>query len=142
MVFLDIFKGGVDKVVDSVMDGLDNLFTSDDERNRAKNVLAKEMNNFKLEMEDKANEFEKNITDRWKSDNEHHITRLVRPLSYIFVLGLFAIMVLGDGNWAMNIKDAYIPVIETLLATMTVAYFGSRGIEKTAKHFKGKNGSR
>ncbi len=66
-------------------------------------------------MEGKANDFEKTVTERWKSDNEHSITRLVRPISYGFILVLFAIMVLGDGNWNMSINEAYIPVIQSLL---------------------------
>ena len=37
--FTDIVSGGVDKVVDSVAGGLDNLFTSDDERLKAQNML-------------------------------------------------------------------------------------------------------
>lgn len=136
----DIFSGGVDKVVDSVSKGLDNLFTSDEERLQLKNALQTEMNKMQIEIENKSMEFEKEITERWKSDNEHIFTRLVRPISYIFVLILFAIMVIGDGNIGINIKNAYVPVIETLLTTMTIAYFGSRGVEKSIKHFKSKQG--
>jgi hypothetical protein len=95
------------------------------------------MNKFKLQLQEKANDYEKEVTKRWVSDNEHFMTRLVRPLSYIFVLVLFAIMVLCDGNLGQfTINQSYISVIQTLLATMTVAYFGSRGIEKSIKHFK------
>ena len=136
--FSSILSGGVDKVVDSVSKGLDNLFTSDEERLVLKNKLQEEMNKLELELESKSIEYEKQISERWKSDNEHFITRLVRPISYIFVLALFALMVLFDGNVGeIHIVDAYIPVIETLLITMTVAYFGSRGAEKMTKTFKG-----
>ena len=138
-IFTTLFASGVDKVVDSVTDGLDNLFTSDDERNKAKIIIEKNMQDFKSDMEDKSLEYEKTVTDRWKSDNEHLITRLVRPLSYMFVLFLFAIMVLFDGNKGeFSITESYIPVIETLLVTMTIALFGSRGAEKTMKYFKTK----
>jgi uncharacterized membrane protein (DUF106 family) len=138
--FTSIISGGVDKVVDSVSNGLDALFTSDEERLKLKNALQKEMNKLELELENKSMEYEKEITKRWESDNEHFITRLVRPISYIFVLVLFALMVLFDGNVGeINIVDSYIPVIETLLVTMTIAYFGSRGGEKMMKTFKGKS---
>lgn len=50
----DVFSSGVDKVVDATMKGLDNLFTSDDERNQAKIILAKNMNDFQLSMEQQA----------------------------------------------------------------------------------------
>ncbi len=134
-----LFSGGADKLVDSVSKGLDNLFTSDEERLQAKNILQAEMNNFQIELETKANEYEKEITKRWTSDNEHVITRLIRPLSYIFILILFGVMVMFDGNAGqITIKTAYIPVIETLLITMTVAYFGSRGAEKITNKIKEK----
>jgi hypothetical protein len=137
--FTDIFSSGVDKVVDSVGNAIDSLVTSDEEKLILSNKLAEEMNKFKVSMENKSLEYEKTVTDRWKSDNEHIITRLVRPLSYMFVLFLFAIMVLFDGNKGeFSITESYIPVIETLLVTMTVALFGSRGAEKTMKYFKTK----
>jgi len=136
-IFTTLFSSGVAKVVDSVSEGLNSLFTSDDERNKAKIIIEKNIQDFKLDMEDKLGAYETEITTRWKSDNEHLITRLVRPLSYMFVLFLFAIMVLFDGNKGeFSITESYIPVIETLLVTMTVALFGSRGAEKTMKYFK------
>jgi len=135
----NIFSSGAAKVVDSVGSALDGVFTSDEERLQLENELKKAMNVFKQDMENKSLEFEKEITKRWQSDAEHTITRLVRPLSYIAVLSLFGFIVLLDGNYGgFVVNTAYIPVIETLLATMTVAYFGSRGVEKTMKSFKGK----
>ena len=134
-----LFSDGAAKLVDSVGDGLDNLFTSDEERLKLKNELEKAMNVFKTDMESKSLEYEKEITKRWESDSEHTITRLVRPVSFVAVLMLFGVMVLFDGNVGeVSIKSAYIPVIETLLATMTIAYFGSRGVEKTMKSFNSK----
>ena len=135
--FTDIFSGGVSKVVDSVGTAIDKLVTSDEERLQLKNALQKAMNDYNLEVEKVINQREKEITERWKSDNEHFITSLIRPVSYAWVILLFSVVIIGDTNWGFTVKDAYIPVIETLLTTMTVAYFGSRGIEKGIKHFKG-----
>ena len=79
-----------------------------------------------------------NITSRWLSDNEHTITRLIRPCSYAYIIILFTVVSLADGNFgAFNIKSDYIGIIKTLLVTMTWAYFGSRGLEKITKIFKG-----
>ena len=47
-------SGGIDKIVDVTMKGLDNLFTSDDERNQAKIILAKNMNDYAIAMEQEA----------------------------------------------------------------------------------------
>jgi len=133
-----LFSSGASVVIDSVGKAIDNLVTSDEEKLKLKNELASEMNKFTLDMESKSNEFEQEITKRWTSDNEHLVTRLVRPISYVFVLVVFAVILFADGNIGeFKINESYIPVIETLLATMTVAYFGSRGIEKSIKHFKG-----
>jgi len=48
--FGDVITSGVDKVVDSVTDGLDKLFTSDEERLKAKNVLEQIRNSLKAEL--------------------------------------------------------------------------------------------
>ena len=133
----NILTGSVDKIVDSVSNGLDNLFTSDEERLVLKNELEKIRNQMKLEQMQLAQEQEKEITKRWVSDNENIITRLVRPISFMFVLILFGAIVLTDGNIGeFTINSAYIPVIETLLTTMVIAYFGSRGMEKVSKTIK------
>ena len=138
MNLTSIFSGGVDKIVDSVASGLDELFTSDDERLKANRLLEEIKLNAKLQDEEIKLEFEREITKRWTSDNEHIFTRLVRPVSYSAVLFLFGVIVLSDGNVGeFTVNTAYIGVIESLLAIMTVSYFGSRGLEKITK-MKGK----
>ena len=47
----NIFSSGVDKVVDSVSKGLDNLFTSDEEKLILKNELQKAMNDLEIDVE-------------------------------------------------------------------------------------------
>ena len=43
-------------------------------------------------------------------------------------------MVFLDGNiGGFKVNEIYVPVIQSLFGTMTVFYFGSRGIEKVAK---------
>ena len=129
--FTSILSGGVDKVVDSVGNAIDKLVTSDQERLQLKNELIKIQLEAKQKQDELEVQFEQQITDRWKSDNEHFITRLVRPLSVVFMLVLFGMIVLLDGNVGMFlVNPAYVPVIENLLVTMIFAYFGSRGAEK------------
>ena len=132
---LGVFTGNV---VKDIGDTIDKLVTSDSERLELKNELVKIQANAELELQKLELEHEKEATKRWVSDNEHLVTRLVRPISFMFVLFLFAVIVLGDGNFGSSffINPAYIPVIESLLVTMVVAYFGSRGAEKITKHIK------
>lgn len=74
------------------------------------------------------------VTERLKSDNEHLVTRLVRPISYGLMFILFMSCIFLDGNVGdFQIDKAYIPVINSLFGTMTIFYFGSRGIEKVFK---------
>ena len=127
----------IGSIIDSAGKAFDSLFTSDDERNKALNILTKIKTDADIKIKEISNEYEKNITQRWESDNGHFITRLVRPLIVVFLYVLFGAVVLSDGNiGAFKINAAYIPVLQTLLVTVTVAYFGSRGLEKTAKIVK------
>ena len=136
-MFDSIVTAGVEKIVDVALDGIDKLFTSDDERLAHKTKLTIATQEFKLQLEQSLGKFEEEVTKRWQSDNEHLVTRLVRPLSFAWVIVLFSVIIVGDSNFGFNVKEAYIPVMETLLTTMTIAYFGSRGVEKGIKHFKG-----
>jgi len=135
----DLFSTGASKVVKSLGNAIDSLVTSDEERLQLKLKVEQEMNAFKTEQLKAQASYDQEITKRWQSDNEHNVTRLVRPVAYGFVLVLFAGLVLFDGNLGgFVINEAYIPVIEGLLYTMTIAYFGSRGIEKVTKSLKQK----
>ena len=139
-ILSNIFSSGASTLVEAVGGVADSLVTSDEERLTLKKELTVAINKHTLDMEAKAISYEGEITKRWLSDNESIVTRLVRPVSYSAVLILFGLVVMTDGNVGeFTINNAYIPVLETLLATMTVAYFGSRGIEKTAKQFKKPN---
>ena len=146
--FRKMISGGIDKTVDSVGSALDGLFTSDEERLQAKQIITSEMNKFKTTVMDAQSKHDAEITARWKSDNEHGVTRLVRPIAYAAVLFAFFLITFADGNigatcstvenietcvGGFTVNPVYIPVYEALLITMTIAYFGSRGIEKVTK---------
>lgn len=79
----------------------------------------------------------KESTERLRIDSEHSITRLVRPVTYMLFSVVFFSLVFFDGNiGSFTVNEVYVPVIETLFSTMTIFYFGSRGIEKVAKTLK------
>ena len=137
MNLTNLFAGSIDGIIDSVGNALDKIFTSDEERNEAKIELLRIRQNAHIESIKLANAYENTITKRWLSDNEHFITRLVRPAIVIFLFVLFGAIVISDGNIGQfKINPAYIPVLQTLLVTVTVAYFGSRGAEKISKTLK------
>jgi len=133
----NIFSSSASSLVDSVGNAVDKLVTSDQEKLQLKNELVKIKLEASQRAEEQALQLDKEITQRWKSDNEHALTRLVRPAAYAWMMFLFTIIVLLDGNLTMfgatfSVDKAYVPVIQALMMTMTIAYFGSRGIEKVA----------
>lgn len=130
----DLFSSGASKVVDSISSGLDSLFTSDEERLQAKLLIEKEVNAYKESLLKAQAKYDKEITERWKSDNEHAVTRLVRPLIVLWGFALLTIVMLLDGNvGGFTINVAYIPLLETIVTTSVVAYMGARTIDKFGK---------
>lgn len=95
-----------------------------------KEILLKEMEYDLVEMQE--------VTKRLSMDNEHTITRLVRPVIYGCMFLMFLMCVFFDGNIGeFTIDKTYVPVIQSLFGTMTMFYYGSRGIEKIARIYKG-----
>ena len=140
--FKNIVSDGAAKVVNSISSGLDSLFTSDEERLQARAIIEKQVQDYQVQVLTAQAKYDGEITARWKSDNENIVTRLVRPISFISVLAVFFIIAFADGNIGeFKINPAYIPVFEGLLYTMVIAYFGSRGVEKTTKAIKGQKKS-
>lgn len=133
MNIASFLSGGIDNIVASVGGVVDSLFTSDEEREKAKAEIMRVAMQEKQSAERYAAEFEATVTKRWERDSEHLITRLVRPMIVIFVYTLFGALILADGNvGGFSVKEAYVPLLETIIVTITVAYFGSRGIEKVS----------
>ena len=112
------------------LSALGNAIRSDKNLPEAdKTILLQEMENDMVEMVE--------ITKRLQIDSEHAITRMIRPVSYAAMFVLFMSVVLLDGNLgAFTIDKAYVPVIQSLFGTMTIFYFGSRGVEKIMKTMK------
>ena len=130
-VWTEFFTTALGGVVDSVGKAADKLVTSDVERLALKNELVKLHLQYNLEVQDKTVELEKEVSKRWLSDNEHFLTRLVRPAVVAWLFFLFTVVMLFDGNvWDFSVNPAYIPMLETTLQTVIIAYFSGRSIEK------------
>ena len=136
--FTELFAGGIDKVVSSVGEAADRLITSDQERLTLRNELALIESKARLDMIkmglDAEAKLEGEITSRWTADmsSDDSMAKRVRPASLIYLLLFMTIIILGDSitELAFDVKESYVQLIETLLVTVFVAYFGSRGIEK------------
>ena len=138
--FTDLFAGGVDKVISSVGEAADRLITSDQERLQLRNELALIEVKAKLDAQKQADDaehkLEVEISERWKADmqGDEPLAKKVRPYSLVYLLGFMSLIIFTDSAEGFNfdVKEAYITLIETLLVTVFVAYFGSRGIEKVS----------
>lgn len=144
--FTDIISTGVDKVVDSVGNAIDKNMTTDHERMQMQNELEKirlqaKLDAAKLEAEAES-KMDEEVTKRWQADmqGDDPAAKKVRPYSLVYMLFLMTVIILGDSIQLLQfeVKDSYISLVETLLVTMVVAYFGSRGIEKVSQIKNGK----
>ena len=65
--------------------------------------------------------------------------QFIRPITFIITLLIFFIIMLLDGNWnEFQIRDIYLKILESILVTMVIALFTSRGVEKTFDIIKSK----
>ena len=115
--------GGVIKEVGNV---IDKLTTTEEEKLLIKKQIQ--------EIMDKANsEAESQITRRWESDmkSDSWLSKNTRPMSLIFLTVSMVLLILLDSfDWEFNVSTGWVDLLQTLLVTVYVAYFGSRGAEK------------
>jgi hypothetical protein len=78
----------------------------------------------------------KEVSSRWKSDmkSDSWLSKNTRPLALVFLTASSVFMMAVDSfHLQFNVDDAWINLLKTLLVTVYVAYFGSRGAEKITK---------
>lgn len=75
------------------------------------------------------------VSERWKADmgSDSWLSKNTRPLILLYLTFATTVFIIIDSatNWVINIS--WIDLLKTLLVTVYVAYFGSRGIEKVKK---------
>ena len=73
------------------------------------------------------------VTKRWQSDNlsDSWLSKNTRPMTLIFLTVSLVVFILLDGlSIEFGINSEWINLLKSLLITVYVAYFGSRGVEK------------
>ena len=73
------------------------------------------------------------VTKRWSSDmkSDSWLSKNTRPMALIFLTISLIVFILLDGfDIAFIIDTSWIDLLKSLLITVYVAYFGSRGAEK------------
>ena len=134
--FANLFSSGAAKVVDSLGAAIDELVTSDEEREKLKVALAKEMNGFKEAQLAAMADYDKEITQRHANDmkSDSWLSKNIRPLTLAFmtvtVMGLaWATIFMLDPDKAVLVTP-WTTLFSILLGTIYAFYFGSRGFEK------------
>jgi hypothetical protein len=82
-------------------------------------------------------QFQNNVTERWKADmaSDVKLAKLIRPVTLIALMSMFMLTMVADSmdNWAFNVKDSYVDLLQVLMLTAFGAYFSGRTIEKAKK---------
>jgi len=134
-----LFSGGISKAVDSVTGLLDNVITTDEERDQAKIELQKTFNELEAEQLELLHQYEKEITERHKTDmmSDSWLSKNIRPLVMAFLVlavTLLAYVTIFAVEPDMQaLVDDWIGFFTTIMVTVVTFYFGSRGIEKVQK---------
>ncbi len=76
-----------------------------------------------------------NISNRWSNDmkSDSWLSKNTRPMTLIFLTLAMTIFIILDSTIVLEIKTGWVSLLEALLITVYVAYFGSRGAEKITK---------
>jgi len=74
------------------------------------------------------------ISKRWESDmkSDSWLSKNTRPMSLIFLTVMTVAFIWVDSHESLSftVEQEWISLLKTLTATVYVAYFGSRGVEK------------
>ena len=73
------------------------------------------------------------VSKRWDSDmkSDSWLSKNTRPMSLIFLtISMVLLIILDSFEWSFSVSTGWVDLLQTLLVTVYVAYFGSRGAEK------------
>ena len=110
---------GVFGIVKNIISKDDTLPPEDKEK--AMKLLEMDM----VEMEE--------VSKRWDSDmkSDSWLSKNTRPMSLIFLtISMVFLILLDSFEWSFSVSAGWVDLLQTLLVTVYVAYFGSRGAEK------------
>lgn len=80
------------------------------------------------------------VSNRWEADmaSDSWLSKNTRPLTLIYLTVITTLYIVLDSlDIAFDIDSSWVELLKTLLVTIYVAYFGSRGFEKI-KHINQK----
>ena len=117
------------KVVENAEGILDEIITTDEEREAAK----AKMRQMLLDSEAKAQE---QVTARWEADmkSDSWLSKSIRPLVLAWLGVCTTLLIFIDAGVIMfTVEDKWVDLLQLVLITVIGAYFGGRSIEKVKK---------
>ena len=117
------------KVVENAEGILDEIITTDEEREEAK----AKMRQMLLDSEAKAQE---QVTARWEADmkSDSWLSKSIRPLVLAWLVVCTTLLIFIDAGVIMfTVEDKWVELLQLVLITVIGAYFGGRSIEKVKK---------
>lgn len=125
----NLIGGLFGKVVENAEGILDEVITTDEEREAAK----AKMRQMLLDSEAKAQE---QVTARWEADmkSDSWLSKSIRPLVLAWLVVCTTILIFIDaGVIVFKVEDKWVDLLQLVLITVIGAYFGGRSIEKVRK---------
>ena len=128
-IWSKIFGSAGLEVADKVSSVVDKFVQTPDEKVAFKKEMLEIFNNA-------ANEEQKNVTDRWKSDmtSDSYLSKTVRPAVLIFLIFSTILLIFIDSGFiTFVVNDEWKDLLKVLLVTVVAACFGGRSYEKGTK---------
>lgn len=125
----NLIGGLFGKVVENAEGILDEVITTDEEREAAK----AKMRQMLIDSEAKAQE---QVTARWEADmkSDSWLSKSIRPLVLAWLVVCTTILIFVDaGVIVFKVEDKWVDLLQLVLITVIGAYFGGRSIEKVKK---------
>ena len=110
----------------SVSNIVDNVVTTDEERMQLKANLKE------IVAKAEANA-QQQVTRRWEADmkSDSWLSKNTRPLTLVFLTVSMVLLIFIDSTGIdFEVDSGWVDLLKSLLITVYVAYFGSRGAEK------------
>jgi len=117
------------KVIENAEGILDEVITTDEEREAAKAKI-------KQMLLDSESKMQEQVTARWQSDmsSDSWLSKSIRPLVLAWLVVCTTLLIFIDAGVIMfRVEDKWVDLLQLVLITVIGAYFGGRSIEKVKK---------
>ena len=124
-----LLGGLFSKVVENAEGILDEVITTDEEREAAKAKI-------KQMLLDSESKMQEEVTARWQSDmkSDSWLSKSIRPLVLAWLVVCTTLLIFIDAGVIMfKVEDKWVDLLQLVLITVIGAYFGGRSYEKIKK---------